>query len=651
LATKEYVSSATLGAQPQRSFWKRSEAVLGRDWRAAWLFFAPTFILLFMLVGWPFVTGFYISFTQTVGTGVLVGPFVGLQNYVALIHDRDFWYSLWITVQFTFWAEIFKPILGIIAALLIHNTKRHRSLLSAAILLPWIVPSVVQALVWRALYDPIFGGINYILTWLRLTSNGFGWLGDVNTALWAVIIVNVWAGIPFFTIVQLAGLKSIDPELYSAAAVDGANAWQRFRYITLPGIAYTQVVASLLSTIWTMNNFGTIYIMTQGGPEDATRVIGILTYERAFNAFNFGSGAAISLILLPVFGFVIWVLAAYMLQGTRASAAEDLPVQIRIVTPIVRPVGKFFSLLFDGGEALLGLFGQGLRGITHRSPDEPEMGARAGQVILRSISGIVLAALLLFELSPFYWVLVSAFKSDEQIAKVTSIFWPKPWTLVQISTLLNQTDFLVWYKNTVQVAVIATAIGVLGSAAGAYALSRLRWRGKGVMSSLMLVTYMMPGAVMLVPFYDIMVALHLVNTLQALEVLYPSFLLPFATWLLMGYYRSIPEELEDAALIDGANRLQTFFRLIIPLSKPALFAVTLFAVTAAWNEFFFAYILIHSGQLFTLSVGLAEMVIGDIYPIGQMMAASLLMAVPVILLYSLAQRYMVEGLTIGSVKG
>ncbi|HVC33102.1 MAG TPA: carbohydrate ABC transporter permease, partial [Chloroflexota bacterium] len=336
---------------------------------------------------------------------------------------------------------------------------------------------------------------------------------------------------------------------------------------------------------------------------------------------------------------------------TRASSADDLPVQIRIVTPVVRPIGKLFTLLFDGGEALFGLLANGIRLVTGRSSSEPAMGARAGRLTLGSVAGVVLAALLLFELTPFYWVIVEAFKTDNQIAKVYSIFWPTPWTLVQFHSLLGTTDFLDWYGNTIQVAVIATVIGVLGSASGAYALSRLRWRGSGVMSSLMLISYMMPGAVMLVPFYQIMVWLHLINTLEALELIYPSFLLPFATWLLMSYYRSIPEELEDAARIDGANRFQIFFRLIIPLSKPALFAVTLFALTAAWNEFFFAYILIRSSSKFTLAVGLDQMVVMDIYPVGQMMVASLLMAIPVIIVYGFAQKYMVEGLTIGSVKG
>jgi multiple sugar transport system permease protein len=134
-------------------------------------------------------------------------------------------------------------------------------------------------------------------------------------------------------------------------------------------------------------------------------------------------------------------------------------------------------------------------------------------------------------------------------------------------------------------------------------------------------------------------------------VVYPSFTLPFCTWLLMGYYRSIPEELEDAALIDGANRFQVFWRLILPLSKPALMAVALFAVTAAWNEFFFAYTLIRSQQYLTLPVGLYRMVFNDVFPIGMMMGAAIMMAVPVLVIYGYAQKFMTEGLTLGSVKG
>ena len=138
---------------------------------------------------------------------------------------------------------------------------------------------------------------------------------------------------------------------------------------------------------------------------------------------------------------------------------------------------------------------------------------------------------------------------------------------------------------------------------------------------------------------------------MALMVTYPSVMLPFATWLMMGYYRSIPEELEDAAMIDGCNRFQAFFRVVLPLVRPALLAVAMFAVTQAWNEFLYAFTFIRSAEVFTLPVGLQGMIIGDVQPWGELMAASLMTAVPVIIIYMLGQKFMVAGLTAGSVKG
>ncbi|HEY8742182.1 MAG TPA: ABC transporter permease subunit [Chloroflexota bacterium] len=622
---------------------------LGRDWKAAWLFFAPTLILLFLLDAWPFLQGVYVSFTKTIGSTLTIGPWIGLANYGALLHDADFLSALGLTVKFTFWAEVFKLSLGIMAALLIHNSRRWRSLWAALILLPWIVPQVVQALVWLALYDPLFGGFDTILGFFHIGSPNFAFLGNPASALWAVIVVNVWAGIPFFTITQLAGLKSIDAEQYDAAAIDGANAWHRFRYITIPGLRYTIIVAELLSWIATMNNFGAIYLMTSGGPLDATRVVGILVYERAFNALNFGSGVAMALFLVPVFGFFIWLLGSYLRSDTKADPSENK--KVRLLSLALRPVAWLINTLLDGGEVALGSIPRLIRLVTQPAPGQALVGARAARRAGTIAAGTLLTLLLLFELLPFYWMIVTSFKTDGQIQQALSLFWPAPWTMHQINSLLFETDFLHWFLNTIQVAVVSVFIGVLASAAGAYALARLRWRGSSFFATMLLLTYMMPGVAMLIPLYQIMSLLHLVNTLQALMLAYPSFTLPFACWLLMSYYRSIPEELEDAAMIDGATRAQTFFRLILPLSKPALFAVTLFAITGAWNEFFLAYILLQSSKVLTLPVGMAQMIFGDTYPQGQLMAASLMMAIPVVVIYGLAQRYMVGGLTAGSVKG
>ena len=190
------------------------------------------------------------------------------------------------------------------------------------------------------------------------------------------------------------------------------------------------------------------------------------------------------------------------------------------------------------------------------------------------------ASVLLFELMPFYFIVVTAFKSTLQIQQVQNMFWPSPWTLEHFRYMLFEKPFLTWYGNTILVAVVSTTVSVLAAALGGYALARLKWRGVGRHGHDR--ADRVPDAdrpLMFIPLYYILVQLKLQNTLMALMVTYPSVILPFATWLMMGYYRSIPEELEDAAMIDGCNRFGAFFRVVLPLVRPALLAVTMFAVT------------------------------------------------------------------------
>jgi multiple sugar transport system permease protein len=194
-------------------------------------------------------------------------------------------------------------------------------------------------------------------------------------------------------------------------------------------------------------------------------------------------------------------------------------------------------------------------------------------------------------------------------------------------------------------------ISVVFACLAAYALVRLRFLGAGLLTSFLLITYLLPATLIFIPLYQILTSLGLVNSYGALIATYPTFLLPFATWVMMGYFRSIPVELEEAAMIDGASRLYALWRITLPLAAPALLAVTLFAFTTAWNEFLFAFVFITSESYRTLPIGLLSMVVGDILPWGELMAASLLAAIPVALLYIYAQRFLVDGLTVGGVKG
>ena len=260
--------------------------------------------------------------------------------------------------------------------------------------------------------------------------------------------------------------------------------------------------------------------------------------------------------------------------------------------------------------------------------------------------------LLLFELGPFYWVFTTAFKTELQITRWVSILWPSPWSLDQFRALLSpERSFVVWLRNTLFVSTITAVVSTLVASLSSYALTRLQWRGAQVLSNGVLISYLMPGVMMVIPIYQLFIKLGLTNSLASLILSYPTFILPFAICLLMSYYSSIPVELEDAAMVDGCNRFQTFFRVVLPLTKPALVATALFAVTQAWSEYLFAATFLISESKMTLPLGLAQMIFGDVAPWGELSAAALIMSIPVLALYSLGQRFMVAGLTAGALKG
>jgi multiple sugar transport system permease protein len=212
-------------------------------------------------------------------------------------------------------------------------------------------------------------------------------------------------------------------------------------------------------------------------------------------------------------------------------------------------------------------------------------------------------------------------------------------------------SFLVWYRNTFLVAIVTPLVSTIVAALGGYALVRLRWRGRRPFSGIVLVAYLMPSVLLVISLFQIFSKVGLTNNLLGLIVAYSTFALPFALWLMMGYYASIPRELEEAGLIDGCNRFQMFFKIVLPLTKPALMAVFLFGVTAAWHEYLFAYVLISRESMMTLPLGLGQMIIGDVLPWGELTGAAILTAVPVFLIYTLGQRFLVAGLTAGAVKG
>ncbi len=274
-----------------------------------------------------------------------------------------------------------------------------------------------------------------------------------------------------------------------------------------------------------------------------------------------------------------------------------------------------------------------------------------GYAVAMAVTYVVLAFLAVFVLFPLYWMLITSFKHLEQMRAMRSMFWPDPWTLVNFYELLTRTAFSSWFRNSALVAFCSTLVAITVGSLGAYAVVRLQFAGRALLSSTVLITYLVPPTILFIALSKMIQNLGLNNTQAGLIVAYPTITVPFATWLLMGFFQSLPIELEQAAMIDGASRFGAFARIVLPLSAPGLVAAALFCFTLSWNEFLYALVLTTSPTRMTLPVGISQLILGDVYAWGQLMAASVITSLPVVLLYVYLQKFMVEGLTAGGVKG
>jgi multiple sugar transport system permease protein len=264
---------------------------------------------------------------------------------------------------------------------------------------------------------------------------------------------------------------------------------------------------------------------------------------------------------------------------------------------------------------------------------------------------VPLALFLFVLLFPFYWMGITTFKPNEELlSREGNPFWVSNPTLAHIEKLLFDTAYPDWLWNTMLVAVVATFLSIVCSVLAAYAIERLRFHGSRYVGVSIFLAYLVPPSILFIPLAKVVFELGLFDTRLALILTYPTFLVPFCTWLLMGYFRSIPFELEECALIDGATRWQILAKIILPLAVPGLISAGIFAFTLSWNEFIYALTFISSSEVKTVPVGVVtELVEGDVYHWGSLMAGALLGSLPVAILYSFFVEHYVSGMT-GAVK-
>jgi multiple sugar transport system permease protein len=261
------------------------------------LFLSPAAVILLVFLTYPLGLGIWLGFTDTqIGRP---GIFIGLENYDSLWNDSVFWLSVFNTILYTSVASVVKFALGLWLALILNERLPFKSFFRAIVLLPWVVPTVLSAIAFWWIYDAQFSVISWALMKLDLINSPINFLGDRNLARASVIAANIWRGIPFVAITLLAGLQTISPSLYEAATLDGATGWQRFWHVTLPMLTPIIAVVMTFSVLFTFTDFQLIYVLTRGGPVNATHLMATLSFQRAIPGGHLGEGAAIAVAMIP----------------------------------------------------------------------------------------------------------------------------------------------------------------------------------------------------------------------------------------------------------------------------------------------------------------------------------------------------------------
>lgn len=284
----------------------------------AWLLMLPLLVVMIAVIGWPLVDTVRLSFTDAklVGTE---GAFVGLDNYAKMLGGSNFQRALVTTTWFAVVSVTAEMVLGVLAALLLNQQFRGRTALRALMILPWALPTVVNATLWRLIYNPEYGALNAALTQLGLIDGYRSWLGEPGSALTALIIADCWKNFPLVALIALAALQAVPRDITAASLVDGAGPFNRFRYVIMPYLAGPLLVALVLRTIEAFKVFDIIWVMTRGGPANSTRTLSILVYQEAFSFQRAGSGASLALIVTLLVTILAVAYAALVRKAAGAS--------------------------------------------------------------------------------------------------------------------------------------------------------------------------------------------------------------------------------------------------------------------------------------------------------------------------------------------
>jgi ABC-type glycerol-3-phosphate transport system permease component len=613
------------------------------DRRFATLMVLPTVIAVLAIMGYPWIYSGWMSL-HTTNLLTRTTAWVGLGNYAKTFQNQTFQDSFIRTVWFSALVVVGGILVGLLIALVLNESFKGRGLMRSIMLMPWAIAPVVVGKLFLLIYSGEYGTLNGILYQFGLIDSYVPWLTESRRALIMTAIASIWQAAPLSALLLLAGLQSLPTNLYNAAKIDGASAWQRFRKITLPWLRPMLLLVVILNTINALMTFDLIYVLTMGGPGEATTVVSWLGYITFFNFARYGEGTAI-LYILSLISLVMAVFYFLILTRRQKAPAE---------------LGADAVARFDA--SAWSATAQTPAKREFREPLIPPKTARRLQRVLLYAAVVLIAV---WSLLPFYVMLNASLSTTNGILSRPPHWFPNPVTLENYRAAIfgeqvkggepniQAKAIVISMKNSMIVALSVTLVNLLIGGPAGYAFSRYqRYRGVSSAFWLLMLTRMIPPLTLAVPFFIIFRRMGLIDTKTGLVIALTSVILPLTVWILKGYFDTLPPNLEKAATVDGCTRFQAFQKVVIPIAIPGLVAAGIFCFLVAWNEFVYAILLTSTLNSQTLPTRIAQFVSDQrIYNPGLLFAAGALAVLPPVLITLLFQRYLLRGMTAGAIKG
>ncbi|MFZ5675731.1 MAG: ABC transporter permease subunit [Pseudomonadota bacterium] len=603
---------------------------------------APALLIVFLVAGLPLLYSLYLSFNTT-NPITKRWVFVGLGNYIKLWENAEFWAALGRTAYFAVVSVAGTTILGTIIALILNERFPGRGLLRSVVLVPWAMAPVAIGVLWSFVFAGSFGLLNGLLNDLGLSFLTAAWLGDGFRALNLVALTHIWNQAPLTALMILSGLQSMPGNLHKAAILDGAGPVRRFFSITLPWLKSSYLFITIVATINALMTFDILLIMTRGGPGSATTVLSWLGYLQSFSFLRFGEGAAILYVLtfaslaLAIVYFFIFRQRRGAERAADAGAATEMAWHAKRArrNPMVTlPAYQPRSLL----------------------------PARITNVLAPALFALTAILIFLWSVLPVLALILMSLSPAVDLIRTPATVIPTTLTLDNFMSVLAAEGHTTSAQakrvplslmNSFVVGVVVSVINVaLGTLAG-YAFARHAKERffAGSLWALML-TRMIPGLTLVLPFFITFKTLGLLDTRMALIISYSSFLLPLSAWMMKATFESVPLSLDRAALVDGCSRFAMLIKVLLPVVRPGVIAAAIFCFLVSWNEFLFALILTSTPKAQTIPVVISGFLNqAQFYEYGPLFAASVLAIIPPVVVAFFFQRYLVQGALSGAVKG